>query len=1294
MGEMPHNIGPYRLLEPLGRGGMGVVYRAVHAESGRPVALKTVHAPDEWALSSLRREIHALFRIRHPQVVRILDEGVEQGLPWYAMELLEGTTLRSYAAGLFDKAEAPAWPVSKAPAPPDGLSEPEPGSFHWWTRSLAAAREDLPLEPAAGIDPDPIVPAAGGRLQDALTVVRRLCAPLAFLHGEGIVHRDLKPDNILIRAASGEQRAASSSKRGRSSLAARSSQLAAAGWPVLVDFGLMSQFGGPISREALEVRSATSGTAATMAPEQILGELVDARADLYALGCILYELITGRPPFLGASPSAMLYGHLKEPPAPPSRLASGVPPGLDELVLKLLAKQPRERLGHADDVAAALAELGAEDGVAAAGPKPRPYLYRPGFFGRRDVLGQLEQELRDLRAGRGALVLLGGESGVGKTRLVLELAREAERGGVRIVAGECLPGQVGSEDGFTGEFVPRASPVPRLPSFSESARAPRGRSDRSPSFTAAAGPLEALRKPLQVIADRCRERGEAETERLLGRRGKVLCPYEPSLSGLPGQAAYPEPAELSGDAARLRLFADLAETLAALAGAGATQEPPLLLVLDDLQWADELTSSFLDYLLHAGSLERMPLLVVATYRTEEAGPGLKPLLDPARAKVLELGRLDEAAVSSIVGDMLALPSPPAVFARYLARHSEGNPFFVAEVLRTAIAEGLLYRDGAGRWQVAEPSEEAASKSVYEALPLPASLQELVGRRIEGLGPEARRVVEVASVLGRELDAAVLQELTAGPGALYLEALQELLARHVLEEAAEGRLRFTHDKIREVAYERIQEPGRQELHRAAAQALETRLGAQRDEHLAVLARHWDRAGVPGKARDYFLAGARSARDRYAYGEAEELYRAYLRCPAGPGSENAGVRAELGREVLHPRGRNKEALAELRKALDEARATGDGPAEQASLLGLARVCNRTGQPDRAVASYEEALSLARTRGDRQAEGTSLSGMGMVHSQRGRFDRARDLFEQALDIAREREDRRTVGVLLGNLAKQDQDQGHLSKAEKLYEQALDLHRETGDQESECRNLNNLAVLEKERGRLSEARKLYERALASARKIGNRRMEGLVLGNLAVFVQGLGSMDEAQGMYTEAFAIYSQIADRQSEAIAKANLAALRIACGQIDEARALYDECLALSAELGTRRLEGLILTMRAALERQAGAPLKEARRLVGAAESALQGLGASVELALCLVERGHIALASGRSGRRWLKAAEKFAAELDLPPQSELGAALDRLGHAQTTFESGSRDRLFRGQHVEDLPPGLRRLIRRGSEGGRE
>ncbi|HEX8823129.1 MAG TPA: AAA family ATPase, partial [Archangium sp.] len=754
------SIGPYLLLGKLSAGGMGVVYRARHADTGEVVALKTVRVPEAAMLRGIRREIHALRRMQHPGVVRVLAEGVQEGLPWYAMELIEGLTLRRYVDELWKRdAGSVGEVVTQVVSVPDAPSE---GSGSGGTaRPIAPPPEEQRRE------------AAMERLGEVITLTRRLCSSLAFLHGEGIVHRDLKPENIVIRPD---------------------------GTPVLVDFGLASVFGGSISRESLDVSGEMEGSFVYMAPEQIKGGLVDARADLYALGCILHELVVGQPPFPGSG-WEVLRRHLQDKPYALSQWVRGVPPDLDALVLRLLAKAPRERVGYAADVGTVLAELGAEDLPRPSSTTPRSYLYRPEFVGRQSLLAELEERLERTRDGSGGCVLMGGESGVGKTRVVMECAVSAGRHAFQVVTGGCMPLSGGGQ----GEQV-------------------HGE------------PLHAFKPLLQAIADQCRQKGLEETELLLGERGRVLALYEPSLVDLPGQEAWPEPPRLPPQAARERVMRCVAETLAAFSA-----QEPVLLVMDDLQWADELSLGVLDF-LQGGFLGESRVLVLGTYRTEELDAGLRLLLGSPGVTHRVLGQLDESMVARMVEDMLALPSPPAAFVRFLTTRSAGNPFFVAEYLRTAIDERLLFRDIFGQWQVVAGRDALAR--LHEALPLPGALHDLVGRRLEGLGAGARGLLEVAAVLGRELDADVLAG-AAGLGDLQeLEALEELRARHVLEAAGAGRLRFVHDKLREISYDGILPARRCTLHRAAALALEARHADAEGEVspalYPVLAHHWELA----------------------------------------------------------------------------------------------------------------------------------------------------------------------------------------------------------------------------------------------------------------------------------------------------------------------------------------------------------------------------------------------------------------------------------------------------------------------
>jgi tetratricopeptide (TPR) repeat protein len=1148
-------IGPYRVLDRLGRGGMGLVYRARHVETGQMVALKSVAVRKTELLRSIEREIHALARIRHPGVVRILDEGLHLQAPWFAMELIDGVPLPQHCASL-----------------------------------------DRP---------------------HSLGVVRRLCSALAHVHGEGLVHGDLKPDNVLVRRD---------------------------GSPVLVDFGLASRFWGEVSREALLLEGLRSGTVTAMAPEQILGEPLDARTDLYALGCVLYELVTGRPPFVGAVAAQVVRAHMKAAPTPPSELAEGVPPRLDALILGLLGKRPRDRPGHADDVAAELDAVGALGDPDAGPGRARPYLYRPALVGRDAPLAQLTERLSRLRDAGGGLVLLGGESGVGKTRLAMELARQAVRRQIAVLAGD------GS--------------------------APAGLD----AGQAETGPLQPLRGALGAIGERCRAGGPETTARLLGTRAAILADYAPELVELvePGQ----RPAEdLQPGEAQARFFGALAESFAALG-----RESAALVILDDLHWADELTLGFLKYV--AGRGTAAPVLFLGTYRTEEARepgrPILRALLEAPEALRIELGRLDADAVSAIISDMLADARPPEAVVRALTGHSEGNPFFVAEYLRTALAAGRLDRDQAGRWQVVGKGPPDTPLAACEALPLPDSVREIVARRIEGLGRDARALAEAAAVLGREPAPSVLHAVCGLSPVAILEATHELLLRQVLEEPSPARLRFVHDKIREVAYERIPTERRRALHRDVAEALEARPEIDSGQRLSALGHHWERAGAPDRARGYHLGGARQARSRHALAEAESLYRAYLRPAGPPGPESVAARNELAHDVLRVQGRVSEALSEHRTALAEARALGDRRASGHTLRLLGICCRQTGQVEHARSLFAEALELARESGDRAAEARTLGSLAILDADQGRPDTARALYQQALDLVGGLGDRRAEARILGDLANLLSNQGRTQQALGLYERVLGLARELVDPRMEGNVLGNLALQHATQGRLEQARRLYEQALEVHRANGNRRAEAMALGNLAVLEIEQGRLSQSRVRLEQVVAISREAGDPRNEGIALGNLAWIHAQQGRAGQARELLDQALARARQLGEPRFEAVTLTSRAAVERRAG-ELAQAGSALDTAESSLRRLGAALELGLCLCERGHLALAAGDPGvaERCHAEAQELAAALQVRPESRLVRAVARLSRGLRAHSAGAR--LLHGECIGDLPEGVRQAL---------
>jgi serine/threonine protein kinase len=604
---LPIAFGGYRIHGVLGRGGMGVVYRAEDPATGVRIAIKTVRSPLDAELFGLRREIRALWRLRHPGVVRILGDGSFRGCPWFAMELLQGSTLRKLNNELWRQGQ-PARPAYDAQT--TRVEDFTPSG-----RGLEAA-------PQRRDRSQPRPTAARGRLREVLRLMQRICGTLAYVHGAGLVHRDLKPTNVFLRAD---------------------------GSPVLVDFGLACRFPGARGREALEPGGVRVGTIHYMAPEQIRADPVDPRADLYSLGCLLYESITGRRPFEAATTDEVSDQQLALEPVPPSRLVADLPAGLEDVVLQLLAKDPRDRIGYAEEVSGALGRvLGDEPTRPRAG-----YFFRPGpAVERQPLIAELESAVCSAAAGRGRLMLLRGDRGMGKTFLLGEMVRRAGLRQVQVITGQCIPGALADVDGVE----------------------------------LGCAPLHPFRNLLRTVADRARRGARTAADRLLGARAAVLAPYEPALRAfVRTRAAVDTPSPQAAIAA-------LAETIEALAG-----QHPLVVAIDDLQWADALSLEFLAA-LDPVWLSRLPLLIVAAQRSESDRPELQALAERCPANVLTLAPVGEHAMKAMVGDLLALDEPPAALVQLLAAQARGSPARLVEALRMATARGTVVRRH-GRWEM-------------------------------------------------------------------------------------------------------------------------------------------------------------------------------------------------------------------------------------------------------------------------------------------------------------------------------------------------------------------------------------------------------------------------------------------------------------------------------------------------------------------------------------------------------------------------------------------------------------------
>ncbi|MEL6180297.1 MAG: AAA family ATPase, partial [Myxococcota bacterium] len=824
---------------------------------------------------------------------------------------------------------------------------------------------------------------------------------LSYLHGRGLVHCDLKPANVIIRAS---------------------------GQPVLVDFGLASRFAGRKNREALSGRREVEGTSAYMSPEQIRAAPVDARTDLYALGCVLYEILSGRPPFIGPTAMSVMLKHLGQDPKPLSILIPWISKPLEALVMGLLHKEPRDRIGFADIVARQLYEVVADrlnEADVRIAAEPKAYLYRSELVGRDAAVAEVRVLIDQLPRRQGQVALIAGNSGLGKTRMAQEVVRLSTERAFQVLTGRALP---------------------------ISDRLAEGQS----AFRA---PLETFSAVFRTIADRCLAFGRSEIDRLMGPRLRILAAYDATLRALPELSSYPRPGTLAGESAHHRLYGALADTLLAM-----TTKGPVVLVLDDIHWADELTLGFLVQLALSGRLEGSKLLVLATYRPEEVKPQMAPLISAPNVSSITLSRLSNTHVVAMIRDMLALQEVPEAFGKTVFDRSEGNPFFVAEYLRTAVAVGALTRDAHGHWNV--------SKDDVRELPLPKTLRALSVRRLDGLSPGARYLAKVAAVIGRESREVWLSHAVQMAPRAFMDALSELASRQIMEHRDPGtdveRWRFSQDDLRGVLLSHIHFNQLAALHRAVAQMFE----AQQDPRLTTqLARHWEEAGESARARYYYRVSALQASEVFAHEEAVRLYRAYLALVDTPTAESIEARQTLAKDVLAMMGQLREALGEQAIAVEEAQMIGDPALEGRALITLAQLTRRLGDFEQAREWCRQALTVVRNRGDVRGEVMALKVLGMVYWNQNHYEAAEALYARCLE-------------LLGTIT-----------APELLEETL----------------GRKALLLWSKGERDEARKMFSRQLVLVRQGDDRVKEGRVLGNLASIDRELGDVLQAQARFEE---------------------------------------------------------------------------------------------------------------------------------------------------------------------------------------
>lgn len=668
---------------------------------------------------------------------------------------------------------------------------------------------------------------------------------------------------------------------------------------------------------------------------------------------------------------------------------------------------------------------------------------RAPLVGRDTEAEGLSMAVSNLQAGHGGIVLVEGEAGIGKSRLVAEIRHNLE------------------------DIVPRFRWLEG-----------RGLSyGRSLSYHLLAGVLrDFLELSDEDDETRMWLKLRAVGPELFGERADEVLPYLAMLLGLRLPEAMAE-AIPQADPQLLQqwVFVAFGEWVEAV-----SPEKPLVLAFDDLHWADPSSVALIEYLMALAMHNQFLILCVS--RPDREAPFWevreRAMADYADTIVhIPLSPLSPEESRSLVDSLLQMEHLPSDLAHVILSRAEGNPLFVEEVLRTLIEEGTLTRDN-GNWQVTR---------AVDVTEIPDTLQGVLTARIDRLDEAMKRVVQIAAVVGRVFQRYVLDRVVDDPSILDDCLVQLQIAQIVRERSPEPEAEyiFKHILTQEAAYQSLLREQRKAYHQRVADALARLFWERGEEYAGLVAAHYERAETWPRALRYLQRAGDAARTSFATKEAIDYYSRALQVADRLGD---AAKPDERLSLFERRGQLRVRLADVEGALDDyeqmcelARTIDDKKAELRALNEIGALQAGRQEFARAADYFNQALALARDTGDQVGIADSLNRLGGVHFNTGKPEEAQGCHREALEIARNMEDNALLAASLDGLGQIDLLRGRVRASLDKYGQIADLHRRLGDQAGLMRALNALAAAYTWLGEYGQAANACEEALDFVSKVGN---------------------------------------------------------------------------------------------------------------------------------------------------------------------------------------------------------------------
>lgn len=772
------------------------------------------------------------------------------------------------------------------------------------------------------------------------------------------------------------------------------------------------------------------------------------------------------------------------------------------------------------------------------------YGVKAPLVGRVKELHRLREILRNCAEGRARKALLiVGPAGIGKSRLVAEFVDSAEIhvDPITTVSVACRP------DGG--------------PPYTVFRRYLEARYFIDPDAPATVARSRFLAGVTQTLRDEA--------------LGEEAAHYIGHLVGL----RFPRSKQiLKVDADPRRIEARAVELLVRLMRADA-QRAPLLVTMDNLHLASDESIALLMTL--AESLEGAPIMFV--------GAGRPRLVERHRAfgerfrrkgLLLPLSPLADRHCKQIIAALLERASPlPPRFTALTCEKAMGNPLSLEQIVQLQIEQGLIDISGE-RWLIKDEALDDAG--------IPTSLRDVVRSKLARLGRDERRLLEKAAAIGEIFWSGavdMLRRMDEGDrwdeGDRYwrsnrrhdelgglLEALRakQIILRNPRSQVARSReYAFKHNLERELLYEGIEGPRRARYHRLIAQWLEAHGVAE--DHIEMIALHWERGHHPRKAASYYVQAGTRAAERHLNGKAVQFFDKALSCLT---EDDAVIRLS----VFHKLGKAHmatstydEALSCFQEMLRLAWRV-DEPTQGGLAYNKMGQCYRAlGEYDLSIEHFEAGLSLFRTMEDQRGIAMSADDIGRVHWLRGDQADAMVLYEEGLRLRQVQGDVRSVAVSQAHLGRLYIESGRFKDAVEILREALQGARQAGDQRLEGDVLNSLAIICFHRGGHPRALALWQEAMEIAQRLGERQLTGMIQNNMGETQLALGQVQEATERLTAAVALLEEVGDRRSLSDALRNLGGAYLRLDDYPNALECSTRALEVAEELGARAYAGL-------------------------------------------------------------------------------------------------------------------------------